>query len=71
MVACWNLFSGYNRGGGSWWHSRERFWKSSNGTNVQPAKQWHGNLVEVDNDRGLLGKFLRERNQSHIKDHLV
>ena len=29
------------------------------------------NMVEVDKDRGLLGKFLRERNQSQIKDQLV
>ena len=29
------------------------------------------NMVEVDKVRGSLGKFLRERIQSQIKDHLV
>ena len=29
------------------------------------------NMVEVDRGQGLLGKFLRERNQSQIKDQQV
>ena len=63
--------SRYNCGGGFWWDSREGFWKYSNGTNVRLAKQWHGNMVAVDKDRELLGKFPREQNQSQAKDHLV
>ena len=43
----------------------------SNGTNVRSAKQGYEITVEVEKDRGLLGNFLRERNQSQIKDHLV
>ena len=43
----------------------------SNGINVRPAKQWYEIMVGVDKDRELLGKFLRGRNQSQVKDHLV
>ena len=28
-------------------------------------------MVEADKDQGLLGKFLREQNQSQIKDYMV
>ena len=29
------------------------------------------NIVEVEKDRGFVGKFPRERNQSQVKNHLV
>ena len=45
--------------------------ESPNGTNVRQTKQRHGNMVEADKDQGLLGKILRERNQSQIKDQQV
>ena len=34
-------------------------------------KEWHGDVVEVDEDPELLGKFPREQNQCQFKDHLV
>ena len=56
MVAWWNLFQdtivavafgGIDR----------RILETPNGTNVRLIKQWTGNMVEVDNDQGLLGIF--------------
>ena len=51
------FISRHNCGGGFWWDSREGFWKSSNGTNVRPAKQGYEIMVEVDKDRGFVGKI--------------
>ena len=34
-------------------------------------KEWHRDVVEVDEDRELLGKFPREQNQRQFNDHLV
>ena len=45
-----------------------RVLECSKGINVRPAKQGYEIMVEVEKDRGLLGNFLRERNQSQIKD---
>ena len=55
MVARWNLF-----------HDKtvvvafggvvERVLESPNGTNVRLAKQRHGNMVEVEKNRGIVGE---------------
>ena len=70
MVSWWNLFQAIivvvAFGG-----IVGRVLECSNGINVRPAKQGYEIVVEVEKDRGLLGNFLRERNQSQIKDHLV
>ena len=65
------FISRYNCGGGFWWDSREGFWNSLSGTNFRPAKQWHGNVVEVDKDRGLLGNFQEGETKVKSKDHPV
>ena len=65
------FLSRYNCGGGFWWDRWEGFWNSPNGTNVRSAKPGYEIIVEVDKDQGLLGKFLREQNQSQVKDPLV
>ena len=43
----------------------------SNGIYVRPAKQWYEVMVRVDKDREIAGKFLRELNQSQVKDQHV
>ena len=45
--------------------------ESPHGITVRPAKQWYEVMVRVDKDREIAGKFLRGRNQSQVKDHLV
>ena len=52
-----------------WWDSREGFWKSPERTNVRPAKQWHGNMVEVDKDRELLGNF--QESETKVKPRTI
>ena len=42
-----------------------------NGVKVRPAKQWYEVMVRVDKDREIAGKFLRELNQSQVKDQHV
>ena len=70
MVPWWNLFQDTIVAVASGGIDR-RILETPNGTNVRLIKQWTGNMVEVDNDRGFVGKLLRERNQSQVKDHLV
>ena len=57
MVAWWNLFPGTLVVVAFGGIAERGFWKTSKGTNVRPSKQWHRNIVEVDKDRGLLGKL--------------
>ena len=56
MVPWWNLFQGtivvVAFGG-----IDRRILETPNGTNVRLIKQWTGNMVEVDNDRGFVGKI--------------
>ena len=70
MVAWWNLsqdtivvvaFDGIN--------GRVFFFEFPNGNKVRPTRQWTGNMVEVDNDRGLLGNF--QERETKVKSKTI
>ena len=50
------FISSYNCGG-DFGRIDSRVLGTPTGTNVRLIKQWTGNMVEVDNDRGFVGKI--------------
>ena len=65
------FISSRNCGGGPFfWRDRwEGFWNRQMEITVRPAKQWHGNKVEVDKDRELLANF--QEGETKVKSKII
>ena len=68
-VAWWNLFQDTIVAVAFGWDSRERFWKSSNGINVRPAKQWYEVMVGSAKVGDLLGNF--QESETKVQSRII